>query len=432
MSPAYDYRVTELPNGLTVVTVDMPHLHSAQLSMFVRVGSRHETKETNGLSHFYEHMLFRGCEEFPDSTALNAAMEDLGGTLDGYTMRDLTGYQSSVHPDFALDAIQIFGAMFRAPSFPDIDVERRIIVEEMLDAFDDRGRVVDLDTIAHREAFKGHPLGQPIDGTKKNIRQFSVEDLQRHRRKFYGTKNMVLALAGRFDRVRALAEIERRFGALSPGKRTSEAAPKLPLDTPRFVYVRSDDAQTRMRVSFRTASDTHDDHTTLLMLRRYLDGGFSGRLQVELVEKAGLAYEVGAEMESYSDCGLFDFEFAVAHSKLLVTLETLFGLLSDLKARPVSTEELGRLRRRARIGLEFGLDSAPDLAHWFGATHLYRTPRRPEERIAELDRVTPEHLQAAVARYFRPEHMTVAAVGGADEALVRAVRKRVRELVGSM
>lgn len=432
MSAAYDYRVSELGNGLTVVTVEMPHLHSTQLSMFVRVGSRHETKETNGLSHFYEHMLFRGCQDFTDSTALNAAMEDLGGTLDGYTMRDLTEYQSSVHPDFTNDALEIFGAMFRAPSYPDIDVERRIIIEEMLDAFDDRGRVVDLDTIAHREAFKGHPLGQPIDGTKKNIRHFSVEDLHKHRRKFYGTKNMVLTLAGRFDRAKSLRAIEAQFGQLPPGKRATETAPKIPLDTPRFVYVRSDDAQTRMRVSFRTASDTHEDHTTLLMLRRYLDGGFSGRLQVELVERAGLAYEVGAEVESYSDCGLFDFEFAVAHNKLLVTLETLFGLLAELKAKPVGAEELHRLRRRARIGLEFGLDSAGDLAHWFGATQLYRTPRRPEERIAELDRVTPEHLQSAVARYFRPEHMTVAAVGGADETLVRALRKRVRELVGSM
>jgi predicted Zn-dependent peptidase len=432
LSTAYDYRVATLPNGLTVVTVEMPHLHSTQLSMFVRVGSRHETKETNGLSHFYEHMIFRGCEDFEDSTSLNSAMEDLGGTLDGYTMRDLTGYQSAVHPDFTQDALDIFAAMFRAPSYPDIDVERRIIIEEMLDALDDRGRVVDLDTIAHREAFKGHPLGQPIDGTKKNIRAFSVEHLEKHRRKFYGAKNMVLTLAGRFDRVRCLRSIDQKFGKLPPGKLSSETAPKIPLDAPRFAYVKSDDAQTRMRVSFRTTADTHEDHTTLLMLRRYLDGGFSGRLQVELVERTGLAYEVGADLEAYSDCGLFDFEFAVAHSKLIVTLETLFRLLGELKTKPVSHDELERLRRRARIGLEFGLDSAADLSHWFGATHLFREPRRPEERIAELDAVTPEKLQAAVVRYFRPDQMTVAAVGGADEVLVRSVRKRVRELVGSM
>lgn len=432
MSTAYDYRVAELENGLTVVTVEMPHLHSTQLSMFVRVGSRHETKETNGLSHFYEHMIFRGCEEFVDSTSLNSAMEDLGGSLDGYTMRDLTGYQSAVHPDFSLDALQIFGAMFRAPSYPDIDVERRIIIEEMLDAFDDRGRVVDLDTIAHKEAFKGHPLGQPIDGTKKNIRAFSLEDLHKHRKKFYGAKNMVLTLAGRFDRDRCLGTIHQQFGKLPPGKRATETAPKLPLDTPRFAYIRSDDAQTHMRVSFRTAPDVHEDHTALLMLRRYLDGGFSGRLQVELVERAGLAYEVGADIESYADCGIFDFEFAVAHAKLLLTLETLFRLLSELRAKPVDTAELDRLRRRARIGLEFGLDSASDLSHWFGATQLFRTPRRPEERIAELDHVTPERLQSVVAKYFRPERMTVAAVGGADDRLIRVVRKRVRELVESM
>lgn len=103
MKPLYRHRESVLDNGLTVVTVEMPHLHSASIALYVGIGSRHENEATNGLSHFLEHMFFRGCDGFADSTALNAAMEDLGGVLDGYTTRDYTAYQSVVHPDCIAD-----------------------------------------------------------------------------------------------------------------------------------------------------------------------------------------------------------------------------------------------------------------------------------------------------------------------------------------
>ena len=144
LTRAYDLQEQVLPNGLVVQTIRQPHLHSATISVFARVGSRHEAPADNGLSHFLEHMFFRGSEQFPDSTALNAAMEDLGGILDGFTTRDYSGYQSTVHPSGVNRAIEILGDMFNAPRFEDIDIERSIILEEQLDALDDRGRDLDL------------------------------------------------------------------------------------------------------------------------------------------------------------------------------------------------------------------------------------------------------------------------------------------------
>src|SRR5438046_2338065 len=117
MGKPYRHAVARLDNGLTIVTIAMPHLHSASVSVYVRIGARHESAETNGLSHFLEHMFFRGCDGFPDSTALNSAMEDLGGFLDGYTTRDYSGYHSNVHPSFIGDAAEILGTMFKAPRF---------------------------------------------------------------------------------------------------------------------------------------------------------------------------------------------------------------------------------------------------------------------------------------------------------------------------
>ncbi len=430
--PAYTHAVASLDNGLTVVTVAMPHLHSATVSVYARVGSRHETEDTNGLTHFLEHMFFRGCAGYPDSTAMNAAMEDLGGTLDGYTMRDYSSYAATVHPDHVAEATTILGAMFLAPSFLDIEIERSIILEEILDALDDRGRTIDLDAIAHREAFPGHPLGQTIDGPRKNLRRFAVDDLHAHRRRFYGAKNLVLCFSGRIDPAACRKAAARAFGPLSAGRRAKEQAPPLPPGGAKLAYVRTDDTQSRIRLVFRTVSDEHPDHPALLLIRRILDGGLSARLQVEMVERRGIAYEIGSEMETYSDCGLFDFEFAVAHKKLSYAIEELGKVIASLGHDGVSQDELDRVRRRARIGLEFGLDSSAELNQWFGATQLFQAPKTPEARMREIESVTTEDVQRVARTYFSADRLTVAGVGGADLAVVRAARKAVRQLAEAL
>jgi predicted Zn-dependent peptidase len=429
LSHDYVHGTTTLENGLTVVTVEMPHLHTASVAVYVRCGARHEDATTNGLSHFLEHMFFRGADGFVDSTALNAAMEDLGGYLDGFTTRDHSGYQSTVHPQFVGEATEILASMFRAPRFLDIDVERSIILEEVLDALDERGREIDLDTISHQEAFPEHALGQSIDGPRKNLKRFSRADLQAHRRRFYGARNMVVCFSGRIDPEACRAHAARSFGALPKGRRVREGeAPALPPSAPSARFVHFDDAQTRARLSFRTVSDQHPDYPALLLLRRVVDGGLSARLQVELVEKRGIVYEIGADLETYADCGLFDFELAVAHKKLAYAFRELGKVILDLVRHGVGQEELDRVRRRARFGLELGLDSTTELSHWFGVTRLFHEPISPEERMAQLDRVTPADLARVLGAYFRPERMTFAAVGGADREVIKATRAELDHL----
>ncbi|MCK6546214.1 insulinase family protein [Myxococcota bacterium] len=430
---AYEHRVGRLDNGLTIVTVATPHLHVATVSVFARVGSRHETAETNGLSHFLEHMFFRGCDGFPDSTTLNAAMEDLGGYLDGYTTRDYSGYHSTVHPDYVAEATQILGHIMRGPKFSEIEIERSIILEEILDALDHRGREIELDTIAHRDAFPGHPLGNSIDGPRANLKRFSHDDLHAHRKRFYGAKNLVVCFAGRIDPRACFAHAKKYFGPLFAGRRATEGRPPaLPEKAPRFRFVRTDDSQTRARLTFRATSDAHKDYPALLLLRRILDGGLSARLQVELVEKRGIVYDIGAELEAYSDCGLFDFELAAQHKKLAYAIEELGKVISGIAAHGVSQEELDRVRRRARIGLEFGLDSTSELSGWFGATQLFHAPIPPEVRMRQLEAITPADVARVARRYFAPSRLTMAAVGGASQGDVRDTKQAMKRLVATL
>ncbi|MEL7372452.1 MAG: pitrilysin family protein [Myxococcota bacterium] len=433
MSRAYDLKEHTLPNGLIVQTIRQPHLHSTTVSVYARVGSRHEAPTDNGLSHFLEHMFFRGSGTFPDSTALNAAMEDLGGILDGFTTRDYSGYQSTVHPSTVEDAIGIFADMFTSPRFDDIDIERSIILEEQLDALDDRGRDLDLDNLVHKAAFGDHPLSQTVDGPRKNLKRFDHDDLHRHRERFYGAKNLVLTVAGKLehDQIRRIAR--KAFRPLFEGQQAKEGRPPvMPAKSPKVRFVSSDDAQTRIRIVFRTVPSTHRDYPALLLIRRILDGGLSARLQVELVEKRGIVYEVGADHETYVDCGLFGFELAVAHRKLAYAITELARVLIDLRTDGVQAHELDRVRARSRIGLELGLDAPAELAQWFGPTRLFHPPTTPETRMDELDAVTITDMRRVIKKYLKPERMTVVGVGGANKTQIAEARKALKEMASQL
>jgi predicted Zn-dependent peptidase len=208
--PPYQVARARLSNGLKLVTIETPHLHSATLCLYVRAGSRYETEATNGLSHFLEHMLFRGSARYPSSFALNLAIEELGGTLYAETGRDYSLYQIALNPRHLQRGMEILGDLFAAPEFRDIDLERQIIVEEILEDLDDRGRNVNIDDQSRRQFWGEHPLGFPITGPLRNVRRFSTRDVRAHFRRFYGAANMVLTVAGPL-RARTVERQSRAF-----------------------------------------------------------------------------------------------------------------------------------------------------------------------------------------------------------------------------
>ncbi|MGF1511143.1 MAG: M16 family metallopeptidase [Myxococcota bacterium] len=427
----YQHRAQVLSNGLRFHTVAMPHLHTAFLGFYARVGSRHESPETNGLSHFLEHMYFRGCRILPSSQALNGAIEDLGGSLDGFTARDYTGFQTVLHPSGLRDGLAIMGAMLREPRFDGVEVERRVVREEMLDALDERGRVVELDAVAHRHHFGRHGLGQPIEGTRGNLRRFDREALQLHRNRFYGAQNTVLVAAGPLGHgLRSMAE--KAFGVLVRGRRRGDGPrPGRLGPTSRFRFVHHRGPQTRVRWSFRAVPERHIDYPALIWLRRWFDGGLSARLQVELVDRLGLAYEVAAGLDAYSDVGVFDFEMVVANDKLPLAVTELDRVVRDARNRSFTADEVESIKRRARASFAGMLDAPSELGHWLGLGALFSTLEPPERRLSRLLAIGADDLHRAARRTFRPDGLTVSAVGGASPRVVVETKRVLRDVLRS-
>jgi predicted Zn-dependent peptidase len=359
------------------------------LAVYVRAGSRHETPENNGVSHFLEHLFFRGSEGYPDSRTLHALVEDAGGSLNGVTTRDHGYYYTPIHPEGLGVAMDVLGDLLTRPLLKEIDVERQVILEEMLDEVDDEGRDIDVDNLSKRMMFGTHPLSYKIAGTTDTVGRMTIGEVRAHFARCYGARNMVLCAAGKVGRAQVLELAARAFGRLPPREAMVEApAPAAP-DGPRLHFVEHEEAQTEFRLTFPAPDEDHADFAPLIVLRRVLDDGLSSRLQLNIVEKKGLAYAIHAGIDTFAECSLFEVDGASAPEKVPAVIEEAFRVLAELREGGPAPDEVRRAQVRHRMHLEFSLDSAPDLAGWFGGTEIFRPPESFEERCRRVEAVTP-------------------------------------------
>ncbi len=425
MSTAFRHTKDTLPNGLRFVTVELPHLHSATVVVYSKVGSRYESEADNGLSHFLEHMLFRGTSRYPSSYELNFAIEELGGTLYAETGRDYSMYQIGLHPDLVEHGISLMGEIFHAPAFEQIELERRIVMEEILEDFDEKGRLINLDDIARRVVFDDHALGQPIIGPVANVERFDVADCRRHFARFYGARNLVVCVSGPVERARVLEWVARSFGGLPEGSEAISPPPGAASGRPKYTHTQHTSSQTAVQVLFRALAEDHPDYAVQQAISRVLDDGMSTRLHYQLCDQKGLAYHVSGGLEAYHDCALFVVDGASAHAKLPTLLREIFRLVDEFKQAEVSPAELAKAKRRYRFDLDGAFDDPDALAGWFGGTELFYPPLSYEAKLTRTNGVSPADIQRVAREIFRPERLVVGSVGVLSAKLEREVREIV-------
>ncbi len=414
-----------LGNGLRVLTARAPGLHSAMIALDVRAGSSHETAGSNGVSHFLEHLFFRGSVGYPDTVAMNAAVEAAGGSLNGITARDHGCYYTPIHPHEVGTGLAVLGDLMRRPLLGEMDVEREVILEEILDEVDASGRDIDPDNLSKRIVFGDHPLGFKIAGTARNVRRLRPRDVRAHHSRFYSGANLVLAVAGPVQ-PREVADLAaRHLGMLPRGQPSLDVpAPRWP-EGPRLEVVEHDDAQTEFSVSFPCPPERHPDYPIHLCIRRILDDGLSSRLPFEVVERRGLAYALHAGIDTFADAGMTVVDGACAPRKLPRVVEEVLRVLGALAETPVPEEELERVQRRHRMTLAFSLDSVSDLAGWYGAGEVLSSPEGFEERCRRVEAVTPAEVQRIARETFRRRNLVAVVVGPARKRERAAVERVV-------
>lgn len=416
-----------LRNGLRVTTVALPHLHTATVAMFIKVGSRFETPQDSGLSHFVEHMLFRGTEKHATSLALNTAVEELGSTLHAETGRDYTLFQMALEPSRVPAAIALLGELLGGPRFSDIELERALILEELNEDYDEDGVETNVDDIARGLMFGKHPLGQRVIGPRSNIQRFSEADVRRHFATFYGATNALLCVTGPVEHKKVVASATRGLSHLPTGQ-PAAGAPAPPAPTgPLVRHVRDAGSQTNLAVLFHGVPELDPGYLAFVALLRVLDDGMSTRLHYQLADQRGLAYSIHAGIEPLADVTLFEVAGATANAKVPELLREILDLLGGLCQGQIEPAELAKARARYRYETLASIDDASAMAAWFGGVALYYPPQQLSKRLAAISRISVPDVVAAARRVFRPENLVITAVG----ALSRAKSTELRDVVAA-
>jgi predicted Zn-dependent peptidase len=416
---------SRLDNGLDVTTVTLPHLHTAVVALFIKVGARFETPADNGLSHFVEHMLFRGTENYPSSLAINTAVEKLGSTLHAETGRDYTLFQLALEPEHVPAAIVLLGELIGRPRFADIELERTLILEEINEDYDEDDVEINADDIARGLVFGEHPLGQRIIGPRANVARFSAKDVRRHFTAFYGARNANLCIAGPIEHKKVVDAAAKSLSRLPGGTRVDAPPAPAMRPGPHIRHVPDAGSQTSLAIVFRAVPELDPQYVALVTLLRILDDGMSTRLHYTLSDQKGLAYSIHAAIEPLADVSLFEIAGATANAKVPTLVGELLRILDGLRAGKITKDELLKARVRYRYETLASLDDASTMAGWFGGTALYFPPPRLSDRLAAMSAVTVDKLVEVAEAVLSPDQLSLAAVGSLSRAKLRELRQTV-------
>lgn len=415
-----------LERGLRVLAIRIPAVHRVVAQVLVHVGPRFETRETNGISHLLEHMLFRGTSRFPSAHALALAFECRGASLSAATAVDHGVLALSSPPETFPEVLPWLGEVVAAPLLNGLELERGIVREEILETLDDTGRLIDAASLVRAQCFQGHPLGWPITGALDQLERFHQDDLTAHHRAHYTAPATVIAVAGPLEPEAVVREVARCFGLLPQASLPTVAPPNGAPD-PRFTYVHHASSQTALAVAFRAPGAHAATEPATELLLRLLDDGMSTRLYHRICDERGLCYDVYASYEAYRDSGLLELGAETGHDNALKVLQELLDALRALREDGPEPGELEKAQARHGWQLQDMLDDPGAVAEFYALGELSGVARNPQARLEELASVTRDQLRCAAEQTLRAEHLTVVAVGSLPRRTQDMMARMVQE-----
>lgn len=419
------FQKTTLANGLRIVSVNQPQLHSVEMVCYLGVGSRNETPEIAGISHFLEHMLFRGAAEHESSLELESAFEAIGGAVNASTDAETTCFHSRLHPGRLAEGARLFAAMLRRPRLGELEVERKIILEEAMEDLNEKGELINPDYLTGQLLWPGHPLSLPTIGTLEGIRALTLADLRRYLERYYSPANMVLTLAGAVAHAEAVAAAEAAFGdwqgvpAPAPQPLTAPAAAA----GAELKWVRDSDSQINLQLAFPTPGRDDERQMVLRVLRRLLAWGGTSRLMHGLRERLGLVYHVDANLSLFVDGGVFTIDLTTSPTNLIAAVAETLAILATVREAEVPADELARVKQSYLYALDFSRDHSEEMATRYGWGELAGCVRGIKQDRRDIEAVCAAELRDMARDIFRGSLVKGAVVGPWKPADVTAVEK---------
>ncbi len=414
--------LTELDSGVRVVTEEVPSVRSVALGLWVRTGSRNETPAQAGVSHFLEHLLFKGTERF-SAIEISERFDGLGASVNAATGKETTHLHARFLDEHTEEVFDLLAEMLLAPTYPEVDSEREVVLEEIAMYEDEpQDRVHD---ILAGAVFGEHPLGHRVLGEAGVIASIPVPEIDAYHGQRYVGSNVVVGAAGHLDHDRVLALAER---LVSPPAGTNGAAPPAELDgEARLRFYPKDTEQ--YHICFGAPGIVHADERRygLAVLDAIFGGATSSRLFREVREKRGLAYSVGSYNEQYTDSGLVATYVGTREDNVEEACQVIGAELARLRSEPVSAEELARAKENVKGRLVLSSESTAARMTRISRATLFGLPiDNLDEMLAKVDAVTVEDLTELASELYGAERLSAACIGR-DEGHFRAALAPVSE-----
>jgi len=408
-----------LNNGIKVIMRNIPHVRSVSIGVWVNTGSTVETEENNGISHFIEHMLFKGTFK---RTAKEIAvhMDNIGGQLNAFTSKECTCYYSKVLDSHIDTAIDLLSDMLLNSKFDDNDIlkEKSVICEE-ISMYEDSPEDLVYDSLS-KTIFHKHSLGFPILGTYNSIESLKKQDILDYMDCNYTGKNIVISVAGSFEEDYLIEELKRKFGYFSfkTGKnRTIEK----PIFHSNYTYTNKDIEQIHLCVGFEgIPNDGEENLYPLYILNNIFGGSMSSRLFQVVREEHGLAYSIYSHPSFYKNFGLFSIYVSLNPQQLSNVVKLISSETKNLVKDYITEEELNRSKEQLKGNYILGLESTSSIMTMLGKSEIYgKKIESMEEVLKKIDNVSMYDIKNNINKIFNNEKISLSIVGKLDEKTTR-------------
>ena len=405
------YQKKVLDNGLRIITCPMPHTRSVSICIYLGTGSRYESETQAGVSHFIEHLCFRGTEKRRSGNDISRAIERVGGMLNGSTGKEVTVYSCKVaQPHFHL-ALDVIADMLMYSRFDeqDIEKERHIIMEEISMSKDDPSQLVGI--MLDELLWPDNPLGRDIAGTNKSVGAITRELMLDYMASEYSPANTVVAIAGNIENEEAVNEVNKVFGKWENQKPRLEYIPYFEVKNQRIEVEKRETEQTHLCLALPGISIHHPRRFTLDLMNVILGEVASSRLFNEIRAKQGLAYDIHSYLDHFQDCGAMTVYAGVHPKNLEIVITAILEQLTLLKEK-VSDEELVDAKDLSKGRLLLRMEDSRSVAGWVGGQEILSNKIMDvEEVVAIIEKVTAEEIRAVAKELLVGEKLRLSVVG---------------------
>lgn len=405
------YHRSVLENGLRIVTAPRWEAESVALGIWIGVGARYEPMRLNGISHFLEHLLFKGTRH-RSSEKIKAAIEGRGGVMNAFTDEEFTCVYAKVQPKNLLMALEVLTDMVLFPRLdPDqIEKERAVILEEIRMYRDLPAQYVH--DLLNRLLWPNHPLGRDIAGTESSLKRIGLKDLEQFQKRAYTPANICIAACGRLGHGRLVEAVKALWGRLASGKRLGFRRVRSVQRKPRMTVERKPTEQSHFSMGFIAFPRNHPQTHALNLLHIVLGGNMSSRLFCQVREERGLAYEIGSQVKRYRDTGLFSISAGVEHRHLMKCLRVVGKELERIRMHGISKGEFDRAKEYLTGQALFALEDSIEHMFWMGECEMVLGHVEPiEEVLEQVGRVKQDDLRAVARTILKPNRLSLAVVG---------------------